>query len=562
MNILIKLFFIFSISFAAGLVEAKSHTARDEAIIQKLIKREHRPTVEEVYQAFRGKIPQASRDQQNNKTQTGWGNSIRNSLPIVIAKLEYYYPGAIWAALGRDATPIADLLEAFYLNHGQTGRAVRISASTGTFLSSPTLFIRMLKQLGMDLKKRNSRPFIIFDRTSYGDDSQSTKLIQMIYNHYLGKRISQNKLQVFLKKAAIVTSAHSSTASRIDFFKSVFQVSKGQQYPWEILGVGELNNFTDQVHQEWHGTFGELITYKNGRISGIVDTYINVEKRRAALEMMFEAYHEVRKNSFYQDVRREAKKLGYDFDQRLSAHGNDKAGSVAVVDRTDEELVEEEIESFFADLATDGDYENEFAQMLKEKLTEEYLEKKQIDLKKLQSDLASVKTSLKAASQKSALFVSKHSDFSNFSFLMLVYFKTLQPLHDSKEKTYLSENANEISKVFEDYFIESVSYYGLAYIRTLDYAVEQNLISIRDYRRMVLFVLAKVEESRDLQFYNEVDVALHKKSLLYQVLTERSEVFLTSKRYNQKGKEAYIRLVNYGYLPKPKTCNEALAKAG
>lgn len=573
-NFMTKLIFLLLIHLVASFSYAsyaKERTSFEQKIIDQLILQPHRPSVQEVFNAFKGKMPEALRKNVNHPAQMDWRESILQYMPLAIAQLEYYYPGAIWAALGRDAAPIADLLEAFYISRGQRGRAVRIPASTGTFqYVNEELFIKMLQQLGMNLKSKKSRPFIILDRTSYRDSSQSTILISMIYDHYIGNSKSaavvNRKYASLLTKAAVVTTAVATSEPRAEFFKRMLR-DTSHDYPTEIIGVDFLSNFTDQTLQEWHGTFGKLKVYEHGRISGEVTNASGVEKRKLALEMMFEAYHVMKTKSFYEAVRREAKKLGYNFEDHFKTYNSAKthAAENEEVEIEDPKAVadkafDEGLRTLFADSNNVNESERDFAEMLKEKLKDIFIEQEGYDQKQALSKISAEKKQIKSTLGPYPIYARQYG-YYNFSLLMMMYLRTLDPLDDSEERSYFSENASQINEVFVQHFAEAVAQYGPQYIRVLEAAVHGKLISARDYRRLVLFILAKVESSKNSKdFYLEVERLFKSNPMLKDVLTSRSEVYLTSPKYDKMGRKAYLRLIELGYLPKPEGCEEALVE--
>lgn len=99
--------------------------------IVELLNRNNRPTIQDVITAFDNNLP------PNNPFSTFIEDlnidAVRKSAITSIVELEYAYPGAIYAFLGRDASRMADIFETFYLVHQMPNRVIRLNASGQSF---------------------------------------------------------------------------------------------------------------------------------------------------------------------------------------------------------------------------------------------------------------------------------------------------------------------------------------------------------------------------------------------------------------------------------------------
>jgi len=150
-----------------------------------LLQSQLRPTVSQYLAAFNGELPKENPLDAYGTYRDQRVYQIVPLGPELIAKLEFSYPGAIWAPLGRDSAYFADILEAYYLSIHEPDRVVRIHASTPSFTSNsdtPPIETRIL--LASNLVNSSGVPikdFVILDPTSWSPTSQSRRLLQCAY---------------------------------------------------------------------------------------------------------------------------------------------------------------------------------------------------------------------------------------------------------------------------------------------------------------------------------------------------------------------------------------------
>ena len=566
-----------------------------DKITQDLLSLTRRPSVEKVFNAYQGNLPSLPSEPQRNKRGGLWMETIKQEMPRVIAELEYAYPGAIWAALGRDAVAIVDILEAFYLSVGQSGRVARIEASTATFRSSSDDFIKMLEQAGLpkDVKNvENMRPFIILDRTSYGAASQSTLLTKHIYDHYISKQVVNSSTSLF-GKVAVVSSASGQDITR----ESVNRVVRGDighglshRIPVRILTSKGLGNFTDQGHQEWHQTFDQIVTDPDGHVGGLITGDSSPQHKQVAIWMMLEAYAVVRTPGFLEAVRQEAQNLGYNFDEHLKKYAEkywqeNQSNPSAVYtpppppEPTLEEVVSQRLKDIFKRAFPSLNNENNFAGLswlyhkIEEKTFEEIANRSDQSQKIKSTDpiFDSIEQFIFYKNPEQVLEVNirnPSSDYQKFLSAYLLVFPVHNPAYEGK--SYLSDNGGTINDNFKGHLHSQLHIADLlertfVYLKGITWAVENRIISMRDYRRLTLLAFG--------YFYNlwpkgydylaitaPLKTLMSEKPIFYQMLTERAEVFLTSKKNGGAAAEFYRELIKAEALPQVDECAFALKK--
>lgn len=559
-----KILIIFALTLVANFAPAAQKKVNANVAVRSLLASEFRPSMQEVVDEFGGRIPRTNINLlEDAHIDSYWIPSVQELLPKAIAKLEYIYPGAIWASLGRDAVPITDLLDAFYIGLGQSGRAVAISASTDTFESSPeSMFVRMLIKLGMDIRhSKEMRPFVVIDRTSYnrgrGRESQSTRLMKYVYSYFTEK--TNRSAKYLVEKVGVVsTSSGRYVHNRKEFFQALKKSSAKNGYPSFIAQVDELANFTDK--DEWHDTFGELVRFEDGSIGGNPGALAPLESRKKVLRMMVDAYQVVTTRQFQDAVRAEAKALGYDFDRHLQLYakkGPLKSGSEVYMDN--ESLVDASIENFFKvkqELSIDligfhGTIKETYVAQIVD-LLDEKEKKKELSVKARQAivdaELQKIKESIKAATVPS---------MSPFEHLMATYLKSFSKFEPYKNQ-YFSDNAEAIKDEFNKLIeIANKTEYILGYLRVLEIALKDGSISSKDYRRLILYALGHVYVL-DKDFYNGLPKLFKQSPILKSYLIKHSRVYLTSKKNGGQAGVIYVQMQSKNMIPKSPACDVVL----
>lgn len=546
-----------------------------EKTYQKLAKMNFRPSLSQVHRAFKGRLP-LIRSTNESVSDKAWREWIYEHLPMAIAKLELIYPGATWAALGRDAASIADLLEAFYMGMGESSdRVVRINASTETFefnkysnaAERTRLFMKMLKGQGLNLNNKKMRPFVFIDRTSYsnsGHISQSTQLMEMIYDHFTKTtRLSAEKL---FKKVSMVTSTTSTRAMEstdpVSFFKDVKMSSVGMNYPNLILSVTELKSFTDK--DAWHDSFGRIVKYPNGYYGGTLGVQEPESVKIEALRTMINGFNTVTSLKFQNAVRKAAKSLGYDFDEHLKTYGRHGLPTeLSEIGIDVEELVQIRVQNYFSNWWVTSRPELE---VFMNAIVDIYTGRiSNLVLNTDKFEKMSVETQKDLIAEKSDTFVTGieqmfQSFFKNktirevaeFESLFTTYLNTFEPFDASYSgKSYLSLNAAEIESTFKTIVAEKnhLVLYTTSYLRLLESTVNLNIISKKDYRRLVLYALSVVADEDS--FFTQLPELFKQSPLLKDTLIKHDEVFMTSERYESLARKSYLRMLKLNLLPVP-----------
>jgi hypothetical protein len=303
---------LFVVALTCAFITSSSLAAKEP---KEIFEQSHRPTVTQVKS-----IPEPRR------FVSRWLSSharqvIRQTLdeveadgPRVIALLEAAFPGAVFAPLGRDASLLGDVLDAFYQSLGHNRRVRRLNASTDSFdgVDEATV-VKFLETNGLVLTKYyKGPPFVIIDRTSYGTNSQSTILMRAGYRAYARK---------YGNAAALVQRFNLATTYSTDSYNSIDDVNdmlvaekknlaeKKTRVPQRILNIA--SRLTDGF--EWHDPFGEMRERSNGKVYTVPGDLEGEVNRAAVIATIAGIIQLVSKPQFLKQVQEEADRLGYVF---------------------------------------------------------------------------------------------------------------------------------------------------------------------------------------------------------------------------------------------------------
>lgn len=236
---------------------------------------------------------------------------------IMIAELEWAYPGAIYMPLGRDTVFVGDYIDAFYRSQGQPGRVIRLNASTASLNVEESLIVRFIQSSGVDIKNLKTGPsFVFFDGSRLTPNSQSIKILRSVYSEYV--RQGGKAEDILTKFAFFNTYKHTMGSvvvapkvSREMFFQE--QITYLQENPNAMpTKFFAASNGPGQTSL-WHDSFGALLEHADGSVSAPAGGLESVPKRREALTAMQAMIHEVRSLRFLAAIRNRAKELGYEF---------------------------------------------------------------------------------------------------------------------------------------------------------------------------------------------------------------------------------------------------------
>ena len=288
-----------------------------------------RPTPSDLRRAYGGTIPAENpfkhhyplgynRNQAMNVAQ-GMRHEhlvghLRATMPKAIAHLEKAYPGATYAALGRDVVVMSDALDAYYGAIGQHGRAVRVNASTASFWSRDyrdTVDL-VTQSTGLDLDHVHERGFVLYDNTSYGANSQSRKVMSALYTALQQRGANTAD---YAHKLTLATIWHGSGAQMMptagaDAFLANHVASQKQKMGPRALGPAAILRVPGIGYGlEWHGSFGPMartaagVTTTPGALAGIAN-------RESILWEAHEMLRLTESPEFHQLVEQETQQLG------------------------------------------------------------------------------------------------------------------------------------------------------------------------------------------------------------------------------------------------------------
>lgn len=227
---------------------------------------------------------------------------LQRGVPMLVA-LEYAFPGATWAPLGRDVVVNGDFLDAFYLLRGQKERVIRINASGPSFKSSVPL-IDLFKTLKLvDEQGIPTKSFVIFDYTTYRPLSQSTQLIKEIY-----KYIPAEQHTDFLSKVNLLTMYEENfrgvfPALDLGQFWSRVQITQGR--PQTILKVPNIGTYFDF----WHESFGPFQYSEDKTVFTKPGAPASLSMRITILRTMIEIFRIVGSDDFLNKLNTYAKSV-------------------------------------------------------------------------------------------------------------------------------------------------------------------------------------------------------------------------------------------------------------
>lgn len=279
--------------------------------VERLLELDHKPTITELKQELADE-PRTS--ELANKGTPGLQAMIMTSAPAAIAAFEKAYPGATYAALGRDSSFLGDILDAFYQSQGQAGRVVRVNAS-GASRTNDQALIQFLKASGVDANRlESSVPFIMFDQTRYNQSSQSVSFLSAVYSVARDSGCSDdcmlNKFN-FINTGAGLNQMYGQNVvgkTEVDAFFRELRVSG---VPTGLLSVAVDHSLT--YTSEYHDKFSAFFVDRDGVTKTHAGAMSPDSVRIQILADMANTIHTVSSPEFLADVRLEAFLLGYDF---------------------------------------------------------------------------------------------------------------------------------------------------------------------------------------------------------------------------------------------------------
>ena len=240
---------------------------------------------------------------------------VMKTVPRAIAHLEKAYPGATYAALGRDAVVMSDVLEAYYSSFRQMKRAARINVSTPSFTGNAADIVDLVTSTTpLDFDKLHKRGFVVYDNTSYGAQSQSMQVMRALYGE-LGRRGEApaafvrklNLVSLWSYGGAMPLPGDSSTDA---FLKSYFDEqelhvrNRGGSPPGAVLRMPFIG-----YGLAWHGPWGRM-TRSGSTVSTEPSSEGHATTHESILWEAHEVLHAVKSPEFRQAVEHETAAVG------------------------------------------------------------------------------------------------------------------------------------------------------------------------------------------------------------------------------------------------------------
>lgn len=241
-------------------------------------------------------------------------DDFKEFVPNFIASVEKAFPGAIYMPLGRDSAMLGDVVDAFYQSIGQQGRVRRLNASGTSFQGADeSTVLGFLQSNGFDSEKvLEGPPLIIFDYTSYGENSQSRQLIRAGYMDFMRKHGNVKRLVYKFNLVSTQGGTPIEIDAELNAERFLNQENKvvNENGPKNILSAGGRG-----LHYtlEWHDTFHGFERRKNGMVIARPGAQSDQDKRQWILASLYEIVNFASAPSFLRAVRAEARALGYKF---------------------------------------------------------------------------------------------------------------------------------------------------------------------------------------------------------------------------------------------------------
>lgn len=182
--------------FLATLSHAALTDDQQRRIFHELEQLPDQPSMRQIFDAFGGEWP-TLREFYYNSVGIPYSQLDDQALAQMakgIAIVERAFPNSVVATLGRDAQAFGNWYEAFWVSHGQFDRRIHLAASGASFVRTNfDLNFRFLSDSGIDLFG-TERPYLIYDRTSYGDRSQTRSLLRALVWAWIQKGLNPSLL--------------------------------------------------------------------------------------------------------------------------------------------------------------------------------------------------------------------------------------------------------------------------------------------------------------------------------------------------------------------------------
>jgi hypothetical protein len=189
------------------------------------------------------------------------------------------------------------------------------------------MVVKFLESNGLHLEKSyKGPPFIIVDRTSYGPNSQSTRLIHAGYNAYAKKYRNAADL---VRRFNLISTQSGLGYDHVSELQEQLDEERHQiasavrAYPKLLVNL--RSTLTDGF--AWHGAFQKMEMAANGKVRTKPGDLGDANSAAAIIAIMVGIKKIVSKKDFLNSVQEEAYSLGYEFPLEQI-----KTGSVKKID--------------------------------------------------------------------------------------------------------------------------------------------------------------------------------------------------------------------------------------
>lgn len=306
----------------------KANPSFSDDEFQRLLNQPSRPTMAQIVELLtQNQVPTLFLENQSYDTQ--FIKLAEKIGPDVIAQFEKIFPGMNYAALGRDAVLLGDMLDAYYQSIGQMDRIYRINASGASLTGNPDDLVDFVKhQTKFDSKKSEEYPgLVIFDSTRWEDHSKHTSQSKLFMDAVYKACLAHPDCHpdMLLEKFNFLNVG----AQRPDMYKRNIYSSNFNLYNFHVDLVEDLikGNSPTKImslsiplkfiySDPFHDTFQKLTRYPDGQIYALPGKLKDESERRSVIRTQIALYHSVTNHYFNEKVLLHAQQYNYVFPQR------------------------------------------------------------------------------------------------------------------------------------------------------------------------------------------------------------------------------------------------------
>lgn len=244
--------------------------------------------------------------------------SLDEELPKLIAGLEFNFPGAIFAGVGRDTRLLTEAIAMFYHSIGQPERTSWIPVSTKLVdASKDQNLYDLAKQKGLEKALTENRPYVLFDLVN-SNGKQPRRIAQVAYAKLQGEGLDAAELRKQIFVVGLLNSSLSGNCrlnlSGIEPILETQNTKKDFNYRTSTIPYvdGAKNQcFALGYGPAWHKKFFSWASAVAGNMVPTLPQLNSAGERATYLYFGFRIRNMVQNPNFLERVDTELAKLGY-----------------------------------------------------------------------------------------------------------------------------------------------------------------------------------------------------------------------------------------------------------